>query len=106
MEAVLLTRTTAEWMRAFDDAGVPCGPVYSYAQLFADPQVRHRQMVVTVEDPELGAVPHVRTPVRLSESSVAVRTVAPKLGQHTEDILGMLGHSGDEIARLRRDGVI
>jgi crotonobetainyl-CoA:carnitine CoA-transferase CaiB-like acyl-CoA transferase len=106
MEAVLTTRPTAHWIAVLDEAGVPCGPVYSYAELFADPQVRHRAMVVSVEDPELGAVPHVRTPVRLSESPVVVRTVAPTLGRHTDEVLTMLGRTRDDIAQLRRDGVI
>jgi len=106
MEALLTTERTAHWVAVLDQAGVPCGPVYTYAELFADPQVRHREMVVSVEDPELGPVPHIRTPVRLSQSAVAVRTVAPRLGQHTDDVLTMLGHSRDDIARLRGDGVI
>jgi len=46
-------------------AGVPCGPVYTYAQMFADPQVRHRGLVQYANDPELGDVPHIRTPIRI-----------------------------------------
>ena len=59
-------------------AGVPCGPVYNYAQLFADPQVRHRGLVQFAADAELGEVPHIRTPIKIGEG-VQVRTVAPKL---------------------------
>ena len=106
MEAVLTTRSTEEWVKALDEAGVPCGPVYTYAQLFEDPQIRHRRMVVYAEDPELGRVAHIRTPVRMSGSDVAVRRVAPKLGQHTTEVLGFLGHSAADIEALRRDRVI
>ncbi|HLE44111.1 MAG TPA: CoA transferase [Methylomirabilota bacterium] len=106
MEAVLVTRPTDHWVRVLDEAGVPCGPVYTYARLFADPQVRHRQMVVSVEDPELGSVPHIRTPIRMSESPVAVRAVAPRLGQDNEAVLTALGYSRQEIEEFRRSRVI
>jgi crotonobetainyl-CoA:carnitine CoA-transferase CaiB-like acyl-CoA transferase len=89
-----------------DRAGVPCGPVNDYARLFADPQVRHLGMVVHASDPDLGEVPHVRIPVRLSEGRVGVRTVAPKLGEHTEAVLGAVGYTPEEIAALRRQGAI
>jgi crotonobetainyl-CoA:carnitine CoA-transferase CaiB-like acyl-CoA transferase len=106
MEAVLTTRSTEEWVKALDEAGVPCGPVYTYAQLFEDPQIRHRRMVVHAEDWELGQVAHIRTPIRMSRSDVAVRRVAPKLGQHTEEVLGALGYSAAESEALRRERII
>jgi formyl-CoA transferase/CoA:oxalate CoA-transferase len=106
IERVLATRPTAHWVAVLDAAGVPSGPVNSYAQLFADPQVRHLEMVVHAEDPELGRVPHVRSAVRLSRSRVTVRRVAPKLGAHTAEVLGALGYGPDELDRLRRERVI
>jgi crotonobetainyl-CoA:carnitine CoA-transferase CaiB-like acyl-CoA transferase len=106
IEGVLATRPTAHWVAALDAVGVPCGPVNTYVQLFADPQVRHLGMVAHAEDPELGTVPHVRTPVRLSRTPVGVRTVAPKLGAHTGEVLGALGYAPEELERLRRDRVI
>ena len=106
IESVLATRPTTHWVAALDAAGVPCGPVNTYAQLFADPQVRHLEMVAHVDDPELGRVPHVRTPVRLSVSRVAVRSVAPKLGAHTAEVLRGLGYTPAELDTLRRDSVI
>lgn len=106
LAAVLVTEPSAHWIEALDAAGVPCGPVYTYAELFADPQVQHRQLVVYSEDAELGRVPHIRTPVRMSSSSVAVRATAPKLGQHTGEILAGLGYAPADIDGLRRDRVI
>jgi crotonobetainyl-CoA:carnitine CoA-transferase CaiB-like acyl-CoA transferase len=106
IEHVLATRPTAHWVAALDSSGVPSGPVNTYGQLFSDPQVRHLEMVAHVDDAELGRVPHVRTPVRLSRSRVAVRTVAPKLGAHTTEVLGGVGYSAAELAALRRAGAI
>jgi formyl-CoA transferase len=67
MNAVLTTRTTEHWVEVLEAAGVPCGPVYDYAQMFTDPQVRHRGLVQYVSDAELGEVPHIRTPIRIGE---------------------------------------
>ena len=63
-------------------------------------------MVVHAEDRELGRVPHIRTPVRMSSSGVAVRRVAPKLGEQTEEILAALGYQPADVADLRRERVI
>jgi crotonobetainyl-CoA:carnitine CoA-transferase CaiB-like acyl-CoA transferase len=106
MEAVLATRPTAHWVAALDAQGVPCGPVATYAQLFADPQVRHLGMVVHADDPELGAVPHLRIPVTLSETPAAVRTVAARLGAHTAEVLGALGYSAADLDALRRSRTV
>lgn len=105
LEATLKTKPTQHWVSVLEQAGVPCGPVNNYQQLFSDPQVQHRQMVVHCTDEELGDVPHIRTPIRM-ESDISVRTVAPGLGQHNESVLNELGISGDSVEQLKRDGVI
>jgi crotonobetainyl-CoA:carnitine CoA-transferase CaiB-like acyl-CoA transferase len=105
METVLATGTTEHWVEVLEAAGVPCGPVYDYREMFADPQVRHRGLVQHATDPELGDVPHIRTPIRIGDD-VRVRTVAPKLGQHNAEIFGRLGLSGAEIDALRARRVL
>ena len=105
MEAVLTTNTTAHWVEVLEAAGVPCGPVYNYAQMFADPQVRHRGLIQRASDAELGELPHIRTPIKIGEG-VRVRTVAPQLGQHNAEIFGRLGVSEAEMARLCATGVL
>ncbi len=105
IEAALATNSTEHWVEVLEAAGVPCGPVYDYAQMFADPQVRHRGLVQYASDPEIGEVPHIRTPVKIGES-VRVRTVAPKLGQHNAEIFGRLGLSEAEMNELRAKGVL
>jgi crotonobetainyl-CoA:carnitine CoA-transferase CaiB-like acyl-CoA transferase len=105
MNAVLTTKTANDWVEVLEAAGVPCGPVYDYTQMFADPQIRHRGLVQYANDAELGEVAHIRTPVRIG-NSVRVRTVAPKLGQHNAEIFGRLGVSQAERKELRLKGVL
>ena len=105
MEAVFTTHTTEHWVGVLEAAGVPCGPVYNYGQMFADPQVKHRGLIQHASDPELGDVPHIRTPIRIDDS-IRVRTVAPKLGQHNSEIYGRLGVSQADLAALKAKVVI
>ena len=108
---VLSDNTTDHWVGVLEAAGVPCGPVYNYAQMFADPQVQHRGMVVTAHDDELGEVKHIRSPIKMTGTKsggggVAVRTVAPKLGQHNAEVFGSVGASAETLAALKAKGVI
>jgi crotonobetainyl-CoA:carnitine CoA-transferase CaiB-like acyl-CoA transferase len=105
MEAVLTTDTTDHWVELLETAGVPCGPVYNYAQMFADPQVEHRGLVQYAVDVELGEIPHIRTPVKIGDE-VRVRSVAPKLGQHNVEIFGRLGVTEQQISELRAQRVL
>jgi crotonobetainyl-CoA:carnitine CoA-transferase CaiB-like acyl-CoA transferase len=105
MEAVLATAATDHWVEVLEAAGVPCGPVYNYAQMFADRQVRHRGLVQYASDPDLGEVPHMYTTIKIGES-VRVRTVAPKLGQDNAEIFGRLGVTEAEMQGLRTKHVL
>ena len=105
MEAVFAAESTDHWVGVLEAASVPCGPVYAYGQMFADPQVRHRGLVQYVRDPELGDVPHIRTPIRIGDE-IAVRAAAPKLGQHNAEVFGRLGVTAADLDRLRAKGVI
>ena len=105
MEAVFAADTTEHWVGVLEAAGVPCGPVYNYAQMFADPQVRHRGLVQYASDAELGEVPHIRTPIKIGED-VRVRTVAPKLGQHNAEIFGALGVTEAALEKLREKRIV
>ena len=105
METVFATATTDHWVRLLEAAGVPCGPVYNYDQLFSDPQVRHRGLIQYATDEELGEVPHIRSPIKIGED-VRVRSVAPKIGQHNDEILGQLGVTEAEMRELRTRRVL
>src|SRR3984893_4380281 len=81
------TRGSAHWLEALDGKGVPCGPVLDTLQALADPQTAAREMVVEVEHATLGPVKTIGLPVKFSGTPGKVRTGAPVLGQHTEEIL-------------------
>jgi crotonobetainyl-CoA:carnitine CoA-transferase CaiB-like acyl-CoA transferase len=102
----LARRDTAEWIAALEVAGVPCGPINDLAQVFDDPQVRHRGLRVEVPHPRCGTVPVVASPIRLSETPVH-HGAPPLLGEHTREVLvELLGMDDDEVAALRSRGVI
>ncbi|HEX4782155.1 MAG TPA: CaiB/BaiF CoA-transferase family protein [Usitatibacter sp.] len=100
-------RPAREWLAALEPAGVPCGPINDLAQVFEDPQVRHRRMQVTAPHPAAGAVRMVASPMKLSETPVTYEVGPPLLGEHTREVLeGILGLDPAEVERLRREGVV
>jgi formyl-CoA transferase len=102
----LRQRSTAEWVRLLNDAGVPCGPVYRMDEVFADEQVRHLGMAAPVEHGELGRLDLVRNAVRISGTASTVRTPTPELGGDAVSVLTELGYTADEVAQLRACGAI
>jgi len=100
-------KTTAEWLAALEQAGVPCGPINDLQQVFADPQVQARGLRVELPHPLGGTVPQVASPIRLSATPVQYRNAPPLLGEHTEQVLQQwLGLSLEQIDELRRAGVL
>jgi CoA:oxalate CoA-transferase len=95
------------WIKQMEAIGVPCGPVNTVDKVVQDPQVQARDMVVTVPDPEAGAVSMAGVPIKLSATPGGVQGPAPRLGEHTEAVLAEWLHMPpDEVARLRQEGVI
>ncbi|HET9699570.1 MAG TPA: CaiB/BaiF CoA-transferase family protein [Burkholderiales bacterium] len=100
-------RRTAEWVAALEEAGVPCGPINTLDQVFADPQVRHRGLRIEAEHPEAGSVPLVASPLRFPGAPPRDCSPPPGLGQHTGEVLEeLLGLAPERIRALRSDGVI
>ena len=100
-------RTTDEWMAALEPAGVPCGPINSLDKVFADPQIRARQMQIAMEHSLAGSVPLVASPLRLSATPVHYRQAPPLLGEHTDSVLMQrLNFSPEDIARMRASGIL
>jgi len=105
--AVLKTRNVAEWYAAFDAAGVPSGPINSFAEVFSDPQIVHREMLTQLPHPLAGTVPQVANPVKFSATPVQYDLPPPLLGQHTDEVLReVLGLNEEQIATLRTEKVI
>jgi len=100
LQRVLSTNTSAHWVAAFNQAGVPCGPVYAMDQVFADEQVRHLGLAMPVEHPVLGRIEMTRAPMNL-EGADCARRPTPERGEHTDEVLAEFGFSEAEIAALR-----
>jgi crotonobetainyl-CoA:carnitine CoA-transferase CaiB-like acyl-CoA transferase len=103
---VLGTRPRASWVDIFDAAGVPCGPVNTIDEVFADPQVRHLAMTERVDHAVRGPIDILRNPLTMSRSARARRTAAPTPGQHTDQVLHEMGYAADEIQALRVGGTV
>ena len=102
----LAERTTAEWIEILGAAEVPCGPIYSIDQVFADPQVQHIKAAATVKSRKLGEFRVVRQAVGLSRTPASIAAAPPEVGEHTDEVLQELGYSAREIEELRGKKVI
>jgi crotonobetainyl-CoA:carnitine CoA-transferase CaiB-like acyl-CoA transferase len=95
------------WTAELEKAGVPCGPINSLDEVFADPQLRARSMCTTVEHPVAGKVPLVGTPMKFSATPVGSAQPPPLLGEHTAQVLEqLLGFDHTGISALRGAGVV
>jgi crotonobetainyl-CoA:carnitine CoA-transferase CaiB-like acyl-CoA transferase len=107
LKKLTVERSTAEWIAALEALAVPCGPINSLADVFADPQVQARGLKVTMPHPVAGQVALVASPMKLSATPVDYRLPPPMLGEHTDDILSAaLGLDAQAIAGLRASGVV
>lgn len=106
IEAVLAEEGTSVWVERLNREGVPCARVNSVADALADPQVRARGMVTHALHPDLGEIPQLNTPLRLSGATPAAATPAPRLGEHAVELLREAGYRDGEIAALLRSGVV
>jgi crotonobetainyl-CoA:carnitine CoA-transferase CaiB-like acyl-CoA transferase len=105
--AVSVTRTTRDWIAALEAAGVPCGPINTLTEVFADPQVVARGMEIRMDHATGTSVPLVANPIRMSATPPEYRTAPPVLGQHTRAVLAeRLGLDETAIAALAEQGVI
>ena len=106
LKELFLTRTRDEWFEMLSPKDVPIGKVYSLDEVFTDPQVLHRRMIIEVEHPTEGKIKQVGIAIKLSDTPGEVRSLAPLNGEHTDEILTGLGYSGEKINELRQAGVV
>ncbi len=106
IEAAMAGRTVNEWVERLVGVGIAAGPIYEFDQVFEDAQVRYIGMVRDVDQPGLGSVRMLGFPFAVGGSRPPVRRPAPRLGEHTREVLGELGISPSEIARLATLGAV
>jgi formyl-CoA transferase len=97
---------TDHWVELLNQAGIPCGPVYTIDQTFADPQVEHLGLATAVRHPDLGEIDIVRNAVNLTRTPAEISRAAPDRGQHTDEILGEIGLDATQVGSLRAAGVV
>lgn len=106
LEELFAARATADWVAVLEEAGVPCGPIYLLSDLFSDPQVQHRAMVVEMDHPRAGRIRQTGVPVKLSATPGRIVSPPPVLGEHTAAILAELGYDAEAVEGMRRAGAI
>jgi len=106
IESVLARAPVSEWVTRLNAAGVPTGPVLDMAQVFTDPQVLARQMLVELPHPQLGTFRTTGLGVKLTDTPGRIERRPPLLGEHTDEVLAEHGFSAADIAKLRGQGVI
>jgi crotonobetainyl-CoA:carnitine CoA-transferase CaiB-like acyl-CoA transferase len=102
------SKKSQEWIELLNEAGVPCGPIYSIDQVFADPQVKHLRMARTASHPILGDIEIIRQAVNLTETPAPdkIMRYTPELGEHTDEVMREAGYDDAAIKKYREAGVI
>jgi crotonobetainyl-CoA:carnitine CoA-transferase CaiB-like acyl-CoA transferase len=106
LEKAMATKTSREWIEILNAAGVPSGPIYDVREVFEDEHVKSLGLDTVVKHPVLGEIRIQSPAVTLSRTPGSIRMPAAEPGQHTDEVLGELGYSREEIERLRKDDVI
>jgi CoA:oxalate CoA-transferase len=94
------------WLELLSEADVPCAPVNRREEFMEDPQVQHNRIITTIEDPRVGTMRQMGIPLTLVENPGQIKSPAPRLGEHTRDVLRELGYSDSKIHELIDKGVV
>jgi crotonobetainyl-CoA:carnitine CoA-transferase CaiB-like acyl-CoA transferase len=103
---LFLKNTVGTWLDELEKAGVPCGPVNDFAQVFADPHVRSRGMEIKVDHAFEHALSLIRNPLTFSGTPVNDYKAPPKLGEHTSEVLAKLGYDAAKLETLKQQGIV
>ncbi|MDA1128634.1 MAG: CaiB/BaiF CoA-transferase family protein [Chloroflexi bacterium] len=106
LNALFAQNTTDHWVELIVEAGVPCGPINTVADVVSNPQVLARNMIAEVDHPNVPNLRFPNSPLKLTDSPATIRRVPPLLGQHNDEVLGEAGYSAEKIADLKERGVI
>jgi formyl-CoA transferase len=106
ISAITRHKPSAHWVELFEEAGVPCGPIYSIDQTFADPQVQHLGMAAAVSHPAKGEFKIVGSAINMHDTPRKIRRPTPERGEHTDEVLRGFGYSDAQIKELRASGAV
>jgi crotonobetainyl-CoA:carnitine CoA-transferase CaiB-like acyl-CoA transferase len=107
LDTIFAQQPSRHWLDTLEEAGIPCGPINTIDQVFADPQVRHRGLRTEASHPVAGTVPLVGSPLKMSATPADAAQAPPLLGQHTDTVLrDLLGLDDDALASLHTDGTL
>lgn len=102
----ILKKTQKEWMEIFINRDACVMPVNSFSEACEDPQIKARKMVVNLKHEKFGEIPNVASPIKMSRTPLYIRSLAPKIGQHTKEILKSLNYSDEDIRTFKKKGII
>ena len=97
LSSELIKKTADEWLKIFDNNGLPCGPINSITEMFEDPQTIHREMIIEVDNKKAGKSKAIGMPIKFSKSKTEKSKGAPNLGEHTREIMLSFGYKHEEI---------
>jgi len=100
------TKPSEHWIELFEANGIPCGPIYTIDQVFADPQVQHLGMATKMSSPYIGEAEVVASAINISGFSKAIRRHTPDAGEHQDEILKAVGYTDAELADMRQKGAM
>jgi crotonobetainyl-CoA:carnitine CoA-transferase CaiB-like acyl-CoA transferase len=104
---IIKAKDSEFWLQQLEIKGVPCGPINDIAQVFENPQIKHRKMLGELTHPENGKVPTVANPINFSRTPIAYNQAPPKLGEHTDKVLSeLLSYDSNAISQLRHTNII
>ena len=100
-------KTVSELVCQLNEVDIPCSPVYTVPEVVSDPQIRAREMIAEVDHREIGKIPLVGIPLKLSETPGEIKTPAPAAGEHNEQVYGsLLGLTVEQLSQLEQEGVV
>jgi len=106
IEAEMITATVSTWLKRLEEAGLPCEPIQTLDQIISDPQIKARDMLLSVDHPNVGKIDMIGNPIKMSESLERGFYPPPTKGQHTREILTQLGYSEADIDAFKENGVV
>jgi crotonobetainyl-CoA:carnitine CoA-transferase CaiB-like acyl-CoA transferase len=106
LQEELLKKTSIEWIKIFDEKGLPCGPINSITEMHNDPHTLDRKMVIEVDNKKAGKSKAIGMPIKFSDTNANTEIGAPNFGQHTDEILVQFGYSADQIKDYKDKGIV